>query len=79
MPSRLVGVLDFGAESERPYLVMALVRGETLAQGIAARTTGELDVRSLAGDLLGALAHIHGGGIVHRDTKPATSRSRRIR
>jgi hypothetical protein len=67
----LVGILDFGAESERPYLVMELVRGDTLAQRIAAGTTRELDLLALASDLLGALGHIHARGVVHRDVKPA--------
>jgi eukaryotic-like serine/threonine-protein kinase len=67
----LVGILDFGAESERPYLVMELVRGDTLAERIAAGTIGELDLVALARELLGALAYIHAAGVVHRDVKPA--------
>jgi hypothetical protein len=67
----LVGVLDFGAESGRPYLVMELVRGDTLAERLAAGTTRGLDLVALARELLGALAHIHAAGVVHRDVKPA--------
>lgn len=67
----LVGVLDFGVQAERPYLVMELVDGGTLAGRIAAGTAGALDLDSLARELLGALAHIHAAGIVHRDVKPS--------
>ena len=67
----LVGIYDFSVESERPYLVMELVRGDTLAERIAAGRTGELDLVALARELLGALAHIHAAGVVHRDVKPA--------
>jgi eukaryotic-like serine/threonine-protein kinase len=66
----LVGIHDFSAESERPYLIMELVRGDTLAGRIAAGRTGELDLVALARELLGALAHIHAAGVVHRDVKP---------
>src|SRR5919106_4817571 len=67
----LVGIHDFSAESERPYLVMELVCGDTLADRIAAERAGELDLVALARELLGALAHIHAAGVVHRDVKPA--------
>jgi serine/threonine protein kinase len=66
----LVSLLDFGTESERPYLVMELVPGETLAARIAAGAP-KLDLRALAGDLLSALAYMHHNQIVHRDIKPA--------
>lgn len=66
----LVDVYDYGGESERPYLVMEYIEGETLADRIAAGTVGELDATRLARELLGALEHIHTARIVHRDMKP---------
>ena len=65
----LVRIFDTAAQDGRPYLVMEYVPGPTLAARIAA---GErVDANRLADELLGALAHIHRAGIVHRDVKPA--------
>jgi tetratricopeptide (TPR) repeat protein len=65
----LVGVYDYSDEGERPYLVMQLVPGENLA---ARLERGEgVDCDRLARELLEALDHIHGVGILHRDIKPA--------
>jgi serine/threonine protein kinase len=65
----LVRVFDCGEEGERPYLVMEYVAGPTLAARIASGDRIQAD--RLARELLGALAHIHRAGIVHRDVKPA--------
>jgi serine/threonine-protein kinase len=66
----LVTVYDFGGEGERPYLAMEYVEGGSLADRISAGTARALDPSRLARELLGALDHIHGAGIVHRDIKP---------
>ena len=47
---------------------MEYVPGENLAQRMC--TAAAIDCERLARELLGALAHIHGAGIVHRDIKP---------
>jgi serine/threonine protein kinase len=64
----LIGVYDFAEGGERPYLVMEYVPGPNLAE----RTSegAKIDCERLARELLGALAHIHAAGIVHRDVKP---------
>jgi eukaryotic-like serine/threonine-protein kinase len=64
----LIGIYDFAEGAERPYLVMEYVPGENLAD----RMSGDIgiDCERLARELLGALAHIHAAGIVHRDVKP---------
>ena len=62
----LVKLFDYSVEDERPFLVMELVPGGTLAQ----RPDGA-DPVELARALLDALAHIHAAGILHRDVKPA--------
>lgn len=63
----LVKVFDFSVDSERPFLIMEFVGGGTLADARGR----ELDVDSLARELLEAVAHIHAAGILHRDIKPA--------
>jgi len=68
----VVRVEDFGvADDGRPFLVMELLRGESLARRLARAprvTHGEaLDiVRQIAA----ALDTAHGAGIIHRDLKP---------
>ena len=65
----IVQVFDFGIEAHRPYLVMAHVPGGSLHDRL--REGGRPpDPEQLARELLGALAHVHAAGIVHRDVKP---------
>lgn len=65
---------EFLASGEQGWLVyytMAYVEGPTLKQLLVGE--GELSVdatRTLARQMLAALAHAHGFGIVHRDVKP---------
>lgn len=64
----LIDVYDYAEGAERPYLVMEYVSGDTLADRMTRK--GGIDCERLARELLGALAHIHAAGIVHRDIKP---------
>ena len=64
----LVEVYDYSEASERPYLVMEFVPGRDLGSLIAREA--RIDREELARELLGAVAHIHAAGIVHRDIKP---------
>ncbi|MGC1164634.1 MAG: serine/threonine-protein kinase, partial [Solirubrobacterales bacterium] len=64
----LIGVYDYADGDERPYLVMEYVPGQNLAERMARKAV--VDCERLARELLGALAHIHAAGIVHRDVKP---------
>ena len=66
----LVGIHDLGFDRERPYLVMELVEGETLAERFD-RDEDSVDLPELARRLLDVLATVHEAGIVHRDIKPA--------
>ena len=68
----LVQVYDFDVDGDRPLLVMEVVDGPTLAEVLRdRRRAAEIDAGRLAAELLGALAHIHAAGVVHRDVKPA--------
>jgi serine/threonine protein kinase len=64
----LIAVYDFADGAERPYLVLEYVAGGNLAERLS--TGVPIDSRRLARELLGAVAHIHGAEIVHRDIKP---------
>lgn len=69
----VVTVRDEGTtEDGAVFLVMDLLRGQTLAERLEAGTQpfslGE--VLDIAGQLLDVLVHAHGRGIVHRDVKP---------
>jgi tetratricopeptide (TPR) repeat protein len=64
----LVGVYDYAAEAERPYLVLEYVPGPNLAERLS--QGARIDCERLARELLGAVARIHAAGILHRDIKP---------
>ncbi|MFE3037827.1 protein kinase [Streptomyces canus] len=67
----LVTLYDAGRHQDRPFLVMELVEGPTLAQRISAGAMEAPRVARLGTALAGALAHVHAAGIVHRDVKPS--------
>jgi serine/threonine-protein kinase len=67
----VVAVFDAGEDGGRPYIVMEIVSGETLAavlhrEGrLPPRQVAEIGMQAAAG-----LAHAHAHGLVHRDVKP---------
>ncbi len=66
----LVKVYEYSAGGPRPYLVMEHVEGPNLSE-LLAEDSKAVDQRLLAEGLLGALAHIHEAGVIHRDVKPS--------
>jgi serine/threonine protein kinase len=63
----LVSVYDYDA-GDRPYLVMEYIEGGDLAAALDAGTRPP--AHQVGRELLSALQHIHGAGILHRDIKP---------
>jgi len=65
----VVAVYDFGREGERSYLVMELVRGETLRARLGA-VMPVAEALRIGRELAEVLAAAHAQGLVHRDLKP---------
>lgn len=68
----VVSVFDVGEETGRPYFVMELVDGPSLAERLRARgTLPATEVIAIAIHGLRALHAAHTAGVLHRDLKPA--------
>ena len=69
----VVDVLDMGREADGTvYLVLELLRGETLAKVLERRPRLELEeTLSYLLPVMDALADAHASGVLHRDVKPA--------
>jgi len=68
----IVEVFDVSsAEDEEQYLVVELIRGETLRRLLQKNGALPPEIAAALGiELLGALSHAHASGVVHRDVKP---------
>ena len=67
-------IYDTGEQDGRPYLVMELLRGETLKRYLAkagGKGLSPEEVVAFAQQAAAALAAAHAKGIIHRDIKPA--------
>ncbi|HVS69235.1 MAG TPA: serine/threonine-protein kinase [Mycobacteriales bacterium] len=69
----LVTVLDAGEDdaTRRPYLVMSLVEGPTLAEELRYGALPSDRVAEIGMALADGLAYVHSQGLIHRDVKPA--------
>jgi serine/threonine protein kinase/tetratricopeptide (TPR) repeat protein len=70
----ICAIYDVGEQDGRPYLVMELLRGETLKKHLAesgGHGLGVDEVATFSQQAAAALVAAHGKGIVHRDIKPA--------
>ncbi|MGY1498161.1 serine/threonine-protein kinase [Streptomyces sp. QTS52] len=68
----IIVVHDIVEDDERPYIVMELIDGGSLADRISQRGPVDADEAARIGiALLGALGTAHAAGVLHRDVKPA--------
>lgn len=67
----VVKVFAVGEHAGRPFLVMELVDGGTLATLLAGGPMPVTAAAELIRTVAQAVAHAHGRGVVHRDLKPA--------
>jgi serine/threonine-protein kinase len=67
----VVAVYDAGEDEGRPFIVMEVVEGETLADVLARRRPlPPSEVVALGIQAAAGLEHAHAHGLVHRDVKP---------
>jgi Tfp pilus assembly protein PilF len=64
-------IYDIGEQAAGPYLVMELLRGETLKEALWRGPLSATDVVAYSRQVASALAAAHAQGIIHRDIKPA--------
>lgn len=68
----IIVVHDVVEDDERPYMVMELIEGSSLADRISAHgPVDAVEAARMGIALLGALRRAHGAGVLHRDLKPA--------
>ncbi|GGO70900.1 serine/threonine-protein kinase [Nocardioides deserti] len=67
----LVRLLDVGTKRGRPYFVLELVDGGTVAALLPDAPLDPSLVARVGAQVAEALAHAHARGVVHRDVKPA--------
>lgn len=68
----IVAVYDYGEEGDVAYIAMEYVEGHDLAEYFKKGVRFELaDIVSVLTQILDALEHAHGQGVIHRDIKPA--------
>jgi serine/threonine protein kinase len=67
----LITLFDTGLDQGRPYLVMELVRGQTLTARCRQDALAADEVTRIGTALAETLAYVHASGIVHRDVKPS--------
>lgn len=67
----IVTVHDAGIEGGEVYLVMELIEGRTLRERLREGALPVEEALRITREILAALEHAHGEGVVHRDLKPS--------
>ncbi|MFL5273542.1 MAG: protein kinase domain-containing protein [Anaeromyxobacteraceae bacterium] len=67
----IVALHEVGRSAEGPYLVLELLRGESLAERLARAPLPLGEALRIAAAVCDAVAFAHARGVVHRDLKPA--------
>ncbi|MFI8916742.1 serine/threonine-protein kinase [Streptomyces sp. NPDC053513] len=66
----VVAIYDVVSEDGRPWIVMELVRGRSLAEALEEGTLAPQEAARIGLAVLGALTAAHEAGVLHRDVKP---------
>jgi eukaryotic-like serine/threonine-protein kinase len=66
----IVTLFDVGRTDDGPYLVLELLRGETLARRLEQGPIPVREALRIAVEVAKGLAHAHAHGVVHRDLTP---------
>jgi TolB-like protein/tetratricopeptide (TPR) repeat protein len=67
----LVTLHDVGRCEQGPYLVLELLRGETLSERLSRGALPVQEALRVGAEVARGLAHAHGMGVTHRDLKPS--------
>jgi serine/threonine protein kinase len=68
--ANIVSVLEAGEIADTPYLVMPLLKGETLGGRLRRGAVPLFDLCRIGSQIARGLAAAHAAGLVHRDIKP---------
>ncbi len=68
---RIVQIYEVNSHRDRPYIVMELIEGGTLAASLAGKPQDTRYAAQIAEGVAAAVHFAHSRGIVHRDLKPA--------
>jgi eukaryotic-like serine/threonine-protein kinase len=66
----IVTLFDVGRTDDGPYLVLELLRGETLAKRLEQGPVPVREALRIGVEVAKGLAHAHGQGVIHRDVTP---------